>query len=268
MNEAGDYNRGNARIFLLGAWVNPLSQQEAIDRILSWCATRAARYAVTPNLDLCRMLRFDPGLASAYDKAGLVLADGWPLVAASYVTPFPLKHRVTGSDIILPLCRACAKKGYSVFLLGTTDEVLAIASARLREEVPGLIIAGTHSPPMGFERDANELAKIDAAISNARPHLVFAAFGSPKQELWMQAHVASLPVGAAMGIGAGLDFIAGRQHRAPAIFRLLAMEWLWRAITDPKRLLKRYALCLLALPGLTCRHLARHLIHKTGVRNG
>lgn len=258
--------RNDARVFLLGAWVNPLNRQQAIMRILSWCAARQQRYAVTPNLDHCRMLQFNPALAAAYDKASLVLADGWPLVAASWLTPHPLSRRVTGADIIIPLCEASAALGFSVFLLGTTDEVLATASTKLKAQIPGLQIAGTYSPPFGFERDEAEIDRINAEITSANPHVVFAAFGSPKQELWMSENVAKLPIGAALGVGAGIDFIAGEQRRAPALLRWLALEWAWRAVTEPKRLLKRYALCLAAFPGLCRMHWREHVVLGSGVR--
>jgi len=257
----------NARVFLLGAWVNPVGQRQAIETILSWCATRQSRYVVTPNLDHCRMLQTDRALVEAYDKAGLALADGWPLVASSFLTPFHLSRRVTGADIIEPLCRACAASGYSIFLLGTTAETLAAASDALKQSIPGLLIAGTYSPSFGFEHDGAEAAKIDAEITRARPHVVFVALGSPKQELWMSAHVPALPIGAALGIGAGIDFIAKKQRRAPVLLRWMALEWMWRAVSNPKRLIRRYAACLLAFPGLLAAHLSLHLVHRTGVRS-
>jgi N-acetylglucosaminyldiphosphoundecaprenol N-acetyl-beta-D-mannosaminyltransferase len=260
------YTRQTSRVFLLGAWVDPIDQPQAIERILSWCAGRQRQYVVTPNLDHCRIVSQDQALADAYDKAGLVLADGWPLVAASYFTRFPLRRRVTGSDIILPLCRACAEKGYSVFLLGTTNQVLAVTSAALMKMVPGLTIAGMYSPPLGFERDAKELERINAAIKATSPHIVFAALGFPKQERWMASQVPSLSIGAALGIGAGLDFIGGKQRRAPGALRWLGLEWAWRAATDPQRLLKRYLLCIVAFPELFWKHLVRHLVRKEGVR--
>jgi N-acetylglucosaminyldiphosphoundecaprenol N-acetyl-beta-D-mannosaminyltransferase len=259
-------NRSPRRVYLLGAWVDPVDQDQALDEIMSWCRTEARQYVVTPNLDHCRLLRQNPAMAAAYDTAGLVLADGWPLVAASRMTAFPLRKRATGSDLILPLCRTAAQNGFSVFLLGSTDAVLAAVTEKFRTSFPELAIAGVYSPPFGFERDATELAKIDDMITRAKPHIVFVALGAPKQELWMAAHVSSLPIGGALGIGASLDFIAGTQRRAPAIVRHLAMEWAWRALSDPRRLMRRYVACVFVLPGLLLAHLRQHLILKDGTR--
>ncbi|MGA7324739.1 MAG: WecB/TagA/CpsF family glycosyltransferase, partial [Rhodomicrobium sp.] len=187
---------------------------------------------------------------------------GWPLVAASRITKYPIRQRVTGSDFIIPLCRLLAADGLSVFLLGSSTEVLKLSSKRLLEIVPGLVIGGTYSPPYGFEKDPRQLDIIDQEISRARPHALFVALGAPKQEIWMQARVQHLPIGVAIGIGATLDFLAGKQRRAPYILQTLGLEWLWRALSDPHRLGRRYLLDIALLPRLVFGQVVRHLITK------
>ncbi len=250
------------QVNLLGAWVDPVLPEDAIDQILNWCRTKTRKYIVTPNLDHCRLLRLDEKLSAAYNQSGLVVPDGWPLIAASRVTPYPIAKRVAGSDLIVPLCQRAAQGGYSVFLLGSTLEVLNAAADRLCAEAPGLKIAGVYAPPFGFEKDKNEVERINTHISSARPDILLVALGAPKQELWMASNVPNLPISAALGIGASLDFLTGKQRRAPGFFQALGMEWLWRALSNPRRLGKRYLACIVFLPGLSLSHLKRHLFTK------
>ena len=254
--------RRRTQINLLGAWVDSITHEEALETILMWCGTRARQYVVTPNLDHCRLLRGDCDFSSAYEQSGLSVPDGWPLVAASRITEYPIRRRVTGADLVIPLCRALAANSFSVFLLGSSHEVLKASSEKLLQAAPGLAIRGIYSPPFGFERDKRQLDIIAGLITEARPHAVIVALGAPKQELWMRSNVPNLPIGVAIGVGGTLDFLAGKQHRAPQIFQALGLEWLWRGLSDPWRLGRRYLKCLVLLPVLATAHLVRHLVTK------
>ncbi len=79
--------------------------------------------------------------------------------------------------------------------------------------------------------------------------LCFIALGAPKQESFAARGRQLAPDVGFASVGAGVDFIAGSQTRAPAWVRAMAMEWLWRALSSPRRLLPRYAACAAILPG-------------------
>jgi len=78
--------------------------------------------------------------------------------------------------------------------------------------------------------------------------LCFVALGAPKQEAFAARGRQVAPTVGFASIGAGLDFLSGRQHRAPKVVRRIGMEWLWRALSSPRRLVPRYAKCLAILP--------------------
>lgn len=202
----------------------------------------------TINLDHLVKLRASPAFARAYAAQDLVVADGWPIVALSGLAKRPVEL-MPGSDMLLPLCRWAAATGAKVGLLGSTDEALAGAKAVLKADVPGLAVAYTHAPPMGFdpsgEAAADQLRQLEAAGIG----LCLLALGAPKQEE-LAARGRDLAPGVGFAsIGAGLDFLSGRQHRAPVLVRRLRLEWLWRALSSPRRLIPRYAKCLAILPG-------------------
>ncbi|WP_111733163.1 WecB/TagA/CpsF family glycosyltransferase [Roseovarius amoyensis] len=203
----------------------------------------------TINLDHLVKLRCDPAFAAAYAAHDLVVADGNPVVALSRLAGRPVAL-LPGADLVRPLCALAAGAGVPVALVGSDDDTLARAAGRLMAEMPGLDIAWCHAPPMGFDPES---AAADAVLDELKSRnigLCLLALGAPKQERLAARGKGQTPGVGFASIGAGLDFIAGRQRRAPLWMRRLALEWLWRALGDLRRLGPRYARCIAILPGL------------------
>lgn len=240
--------RSGAKARIFGVEMDVVTPDLAVGRILSWCQRDERHIVVTPNVDHCIALRSNEALRAVYRRAGLVVPDGMPLIWASRLGGPRLEQRVTGSDLIVPLCRAAAAQGRSVFLLGSAFETLTEAARRLAGLAPGLAIAGVYSPPYGAAFDEAENERVVTAINSAAPDIVFVALGMPKQELWAGHNLHRLRTHAAVCIGAGLDYLAGTVRRAPPAWQRAGLEWLWRAATDPARLGPRYARNLTWLP--------------------
>jgi N-acetylglucosaminyldiphosphoundecaprenol N-acetyl-beta-D-mannosaminyltransferase len=222
------------------AWVNNVTQQEAIMAIDQIIVNGKKIYVVTPNLDHIVKLEEDQDFVRCYDNAGLVLADGNPLIWASKVLGTPLKALVTGSDLFPGLCQHAAIKGYRLFFLGGLEGVAEKAAQELRKKHSQINIVGTYSPPFGFDKNPTENAKIIQMINAVKPHLLFVGVGAPKQEKWMYKNIQDLDINVALGIGASFDFEAGTIKRAPKAFRAAGMEWFWRFSNEPQRLFRRY----------------------------
>lgn len=214
------------------------------DEAITWCVDRmkSGRPAVlaTANVDFLMQATRDPELQRILLDADLVIADGMPIVWASGRFGPKLRERVTGSDLTPRLAPACAREGLSIFLLGGAPGVAEKAAAVLVARNPGLQIAGTYSPPLASLLGMNH-DDLLARLREAKPHLLLVAFGAPKQEKFMNLHARTWAVPLAMGIGGTLDFLAGTQKRAPVFVQRIGFEWLWRMLTNPKRLFKRYA---------------------------
>jgi N-acetylglucosaminyldiphosphoundecaprenol N-acetyl-beta-D-mannosaminyltransferase len=133
-----------------------------------------------------------------------------------------------------------AKSGKSLYILGGIDGVAERAAHNLRARYPGLRIAGTYSPPLGFERDADECRRIAERIDRARPDLLAIGLGCPKQELWIAKHRHEMRYGVALCVGAAIDFAAGNVSRAPQWMQRNGLEWLYRLAQEPGRMWKRY----------------------------
>ncbi|MEM1159474.1 MAG: WecB/TagA/CpsF family glycosyltransferase [Pseudomonadota bacterium] len=209
----------------------------------------------TVNLDHLVKLRESEAFRRAYGAHDLVVADGNPIVWMSRLARRPV-GLVPGSDLLIPLVRLAAQAGVPVALVGATDQVLEKASAFLENEIPGVQIVARHAPAQGFEANGAEAGKILDALAGTPARLILLALGAPRQEMFAARGSATLPGVGFASFGAGLDFLAGHQHRAPRWVRRLAMEWLWRMLGNPRRLAMRYLKCALLLPGLSLRALA------------
>ncbi|MFX0540186.1 WecB/TagA/CpsF family glycosyltransferase [Roseovarius sp. S4756] len=213
---------------------------------------RAGFRMATVNLDHMVQIARNEAFAEAYAQHDMIVADGRPIRWLSQVAGQPV-DLMPGSDMIVPLARIAAEEGRSIALIGSTDAVLGGAEAHLRTLVPGLEVAYHHAPPMGFDPDGAAAAEMLAALEASGAALCFLALGAPKQERLAARGAALAPSVGLVSIGAGLDFLAGQQRRAPRIMRALALEWLWRALGHPTRLIPRYARCAAILPGLAWR---------------
>jgi exopolysaccharide biosynthesis WecB/TagA/CpsF family protein len=228
----------------------PLAETAAL--ICHNAGSVAAQNVFTLNLDHVVKMRKDAVFREIYGRAGLITADGFPIVLACSLQGKRVS-RVTGSDLIAPICAEAARSGKSIYLFGSSSQVLIKASRLLQERNPGLAIAGALAPPQRFNPTSEDAHHCIEAIGNSGADLCFVALGAPKQELFADRAKSLLPSISFVCIGGGLDFIAGAQVRAPHWMRRWGLEWLWRAASDPQRLLYRYLLCMAALPGLLAR---------------
>ncbi len=227
-------------IGLLGVPFDNVTKVEAVARIEAMIATRQPHYVVTANVDFLVQAQRDVELQRILLEADLVLCDGTPLLWASRWLGNPLPERAAGSDVVPLLIRAAAEKGHRIFLLGGGLNVAAEAAGRLQKQYPALVISGHYSPPFCdlLEMDFPEIAR---RVRAARPDVLLVSFGCPKQEKWIAMHYHLLGVPVLMGVGATIDFIAGRIKRAPALMQRTGTECLYRLAQEPRRLARRYA---------------------------
>lgn len=204
----------------------------------------------TLNLDHVVKLRSDAAFRAAYAAHSHITADGNPIVWLCHMAGQGEVALTPGSELIVPLSRLAVRAGVRVAFFGSTQDTLEAAAAGLREQAPGIDIALIRAPGMGFDPEGPEAQSMIEAIGASGVRLVFLALGAPRQECFAAFAQTRLADVGFVSIGAGLDFIAGRQRRAPRLVQRLAAEWLWRLMGAPRRLGLRYLRCLLILPGL------------------
>ena len=226
-----------------GRGINCPNLEQAIAQTIQRAKLGESFTVFTLNLDHLVKLRRSVPFREAYAHAGIVTADGAP-VAWLARRQNPTIERATGADMLVPLASAAAEAQLPVFMFGTSADVMARAGRDLAERSDfHLDIAGTLAPSANFDPEGPEA---DAAIERIRKsgaRLAFVALGAPKQEVFAErARKAGVNCGF-ICIGAALDFVAGTQVRAPRFMRDNGLEWVWRLVTNPRRLGLRYAEC-------------------------
>lgn len=227
---------------LLGLEFAALSESATVQRVLGGVQAEHGGWVCPVNLDVLRQWRASEEVRDLVSQAELVVADGMPLVWAGGLQGTPLPQRVAGSSLTLTLSAAAAEARASIFLLGGNPGTAERAAEVLCERYPGLTVAGTLSPPFGFEHDPAWQARIERALLVADPDIVYVGLGFPKQERLIVALRRALPTTWFVSCGVSFSFIGGELVRAPRLMQRLGLEWLHRLVQEPRRLYRRYLL--------------------------
>jgi N-acetylglucosaminyldiphosphoundecaprenol N-acetyl-beta-D-mannosaminyltransferase len=224
---------------ILGVCVSAVNMGTALRTIDGWIARREPHYVCVTGVHGVMESQRDPELRRIHNRAGLVTPDGMPLVWLSRIAGQGQVERVYGPDLLLACCRHSSDLGHRHFFYGAAEGVPDRLIARLRARFPGLCVAGGFSPPFRAitpQEDEETVRRINAT----NPDIVWVGLSTPKQERWMSEHRARLNAPVLIGVGAAFDFHAGLKRQAPRWMQHSGWEWLFRLLTEPRRLWRRY----------------------------
>lgn len=226
-------------ITICGLKINTVQIPEIVDFIEERIrARKPASYIVTTNANTIVLGKRDPAVRQAVNGGDLSIADGYSLVFFSRFYGSPLQKRAYGPDLMSGFLKVSEEKGYSNFFYGSTDNTLKALAEKMKTRFPRLKIAGYYSPPFGSSVRPDE-KEIDI-INRASADVVWVGLGGVKQEKWMYENRARLNVPVLIGVGAAFDFLSGVKPQAPLWMRESGFEWLFRLLSEPKRLWRRY----------------------------
>ncbi len=230
--------RPSPRTFsVLGVPVNAVQISDTISRIEDWIAARrSARYIAVTGMHGVIESRRDPETRTALRAADLVVPDGMSLVWVGRFRGVELQRRVYGPELMETFF-AETRGRYRHFFFGAGPGIPEKLAEHYREAY-GAQIVGTFSPPFR-PMTAEEESELAECVAQARPDVLWVGLSTPKQEKWMFAH-RSLPVPVMAGVGAAFDFNCGNLKQAPSWMRENGLEWLFRLMTNPRRLWHRY----------------------------
>lgn len=231
-------NKCIARADILGCQVDLLDMEAVVAVIRDMVRVREPRHIITLNAEIVYTAQSDPELQKIINRADLVTPDGVGIVWAGRKMGYPIAERVTGIDLLYRLCEEASHEGWQIYLLGAAPGVAEKAASSLRDQYPGLKVCGTHHGYFG-EAETEQLVQ---EIRAARPDLLFAALGAPKQEFFIQQYKEKLAVPVCMGVGGSFDVVAGVKKRAPEWAIRLNIEWLYRLLAEPSRFKRQLVL--------------------------
>lgn len=223
---------------VLGVNVDALTNKEVLNKIDFYLKEDGMKMVFTPNPEMIMVAREDSYFMKVLNSADIVIPDGIGVVYASKLNEVKIKERVAGSDTVFSMFEKYSSMGKTVYLLGAGKGVAFEAKKRMEEKYKGLKIVGVHD---GYF-DSEEEKIIIEEINSLKPDILLVGLGLAKQEKWIYEH-RDLNVKLAMGVGGVIDVMAGVVNRAPELFIKLNLEWLYRALKQPKRFIR-----LLKLP--------------------
>ncbi|MCS7067203.1 MAG: WecB/TagA/CpsF family glycosyltransferase [Meiothermus sp.] len=227
------------RTNVLGVGISAINIPMALEALEDFIQRKHRTYVCITGVHGVMESQADPELRKIHNQAGLVTPDGMPMVWLSRLAGHKHVDRVYGPDLMLAVCQASLHKGYRHFFYGGHEGVPELLRDRLQERFPGLQVVGTYSPPFR-PLTPEEDAAIVAQINEARPDIVWVGLSTPKQERWMATHLGKIEAPVMIGVGAAFDFHAGLKPQAPRWMQRSGLEWLFRMLSEPRRLARRY----------------------------
>ena len=220
---------------ILGTNINVTDMENAVAYFNEHLDELRGNYVCISNVHTTVMAYRDSEYQKVQNSGAMALPDGKPLSIVSRKRGFPDAQRVPGPDLMIRIFEESRVKGYRHYFYGSTEKTLEMLKKRLLEEYPWLNIVGMYSPPFRKLTDSEDL-EIVKQINAAEPDFIWVALGAPKQEKWMYQHKNKLN-GVMLGVGAAFDFSAGTVKRAPKWMQECCLEWMYRILQDPVRLI-------------------------------
>jgi N-acetylglucosaminyldiphosphoundecaprenol N-acetyl-beta-D-mannosaminyltransferase len=223
---------------ILDMRVDATSYAGATDIIVDWAERAEPRYVCVATVHMVMEAYDDPDFRRIVNAADLVTSDGMPLVWGLRMLGLRSATRVYGPDLTPIVCERAARDGIPVGFYGSSEAVLSTMVGKLQEAYPALQVVYRHSPPFRQLADMEVEEEIQA-LRDSGARIIFVGLGCPKQERWMQARRGAVDA-VMLGVGAAFDYVAGSKAQAPDWVQSLGLEWLFRMVTEPRRLWRRY----------------------------
>ena len=219
--------------------VDAPSCPQAAGLVCDWAEERCGRYVCVSNVHMCMEVFDSSDFRAIVNGADLVVPDGKPLVWGLHYLGLKEVTQVRGADLLLAICQGAESRKIPIGLYGGSEGSLHDFLSFLTKKFPRLEIASAISPPFRALTEEED-RQYDRKIISSGARIIFVGIGCPKQEIWMARHKSTLPC-VMIGVGAVFDFFSGRKKEAPRWMQAIGLEWLFRLLSDPKRLWKRYA---------------------------
>jgi N-acetylglucosaminyldiphosphoundecaprenol N-acetyl-beta-D-mannosaminyltransferase len=229
-------NHDSHKKSLLGIGLPTASQEDTLEKTIKFIKNPHGNFFVMSlNPEIFVEMEKNYEFKEVVREAQLKLVDGTGVVLAARLQGIPVGDRFTGVDFMDRLICHSALESLSVMLIGGKEKVAETLVDCYQKEYPNLDIFGLQGIKHIQNPSRNEEDKIFSIVADRKPHIIFLAFGSPAQELWLMKHKNKLQGIVCAGVGGAFDFLAGKVPRAPGFVRKIGLEWMYRLIQEPWR---------------------------------
>lgn len=220
-----------------------VNMEEATERILEFFMDNRQHIVCTPNPEIVMEAQKDEELMEILRAADMVVPDGIGVVWASKYSEVRLQERVAGYDLVQNVFARIKDTDAGVYFFGGAPGIATAAAKKMMKKYPGLRVLGTHN---GYF-DAKEEKKVIEDIKKLSPSILLVGLGAPKQEKWIYENMRLTNAKVCIGVGGSFDVMAGNVKRAPKLFRKLGLEWFYRLLKQPSRIVRMMKLPKFAL---------------------
>jgi N-acetylglucosaminyldiphosphoundecaprenol N-acetyl-beta-D-mannosaminyltransferase len=241
---------------VVGTQVSALSPASLVETVRGWQGDGRVHYVCFADANSLIQARENEAMREALAEADVVSPDGTPLMVVGRVLHGARVSKTSGPDFLEAYCAATAAAGTRHYFVGGGPGVAASLGQQLAERYPGLLVAGSYSPPR-FPLTEAQNDEMIGFIKAARPDVVWVGLGAPKLEIWMAQTWRRFAGLTMLGVGAAFDFSAGRVRRAPRWMQKSGLEWVYRITQEPGRLFARYASTVPRFVGLVLLQMVR-----------
>lgn len=194
---------------------------------------------VTPNVDFIVNAIHDHKFKKILNNSSIRIPDGKPIIWASYFLNKRISEKISGSSLLFDLIKNESLNNQRIYLLGGSTRIILEKAIAFVKYSSNCKVSG-FCPPFGFENDDLIKNKIIEDINHFNPDILIIGLGSPKQEKFLAYNNEKIKYRISLCLGASIDFLSGTKKMPPEIIKNLGFGWLWRLLSEPKRLWKRY----------------------------
>jgi N-acetylglucosaminyldiphosphoundecaprenol N-acetyl-beta-D-mannosaminyltransferase len=251
------------RTEFLGVPIDAMTFDQTVARAVDAMRSGRPTQHVALNVAKFMKLRHDPDLRRDVVESDIVGVDGMGIVWGARALGVRVPERVAGVDLMQALLVVCAREGFRPYLFGARPDVLETAVARVMQRWPRLRLAGYRD---GYSGARDEAAAV-TAIRESAADCLFIGMPTPHRERFLHAHRYQLGVPFIMGVGGGIDVLAGHVARAPAPIQRVGLEWLYRIYQEPRRMWWRYLSTNVAFAGMLGKALVDRALRRDALQH-
>ena len=226
------------RLKIISLNIDNISFSQGLDQVIDLAIQKTSSYVCFVSVHMTIEAYKNNLFREKVNAADILFADGKPIASACNLLYHKKQGRVCGPDFTPAILKKANEKKLSIFIYGSTEDVLIACKEKIAKEFPDIHFAGAISP--SFRKLTTEELNSDIEkINRSEAHLVFVALGCPKQEEWVANNSGRINA-VLLAVGAAIPFFAGFEKRAPKWMQNMSLEWFYRLMQQPKRLFGRY----------------------------